>query len=376
LALVASPSEAAGPWKTAEIVAEAIDLFDRPSDSAFSTGRLARGTKVRVVRDEGDWLAVAAPPGSFSWIESDSIVEEENGAARVVADGAKVRPGADGARLPGAPRTTLRRDAAVRLVDRPDLTLRQGDTTLRLRAIVPPVQEARFLRAEGVRILDEPAPSVAESDALIRPVARPAAVRMTIDRSFLSVGPRIPSGALPDELAANLARVERAHAATLARPIDQWNFDGVRRGYRDLSAASNQPAARAAVAARLRQVERQESASKAAKKFDDALRSSRARDRDLAVLRSKIGRLEQSRPRPFDAEGLLQVSSKQVDGEALFGLIGSSGEATAYVAFPAGLDGSKFMGRRVGIRGQSRYNESLRARLINAQDLEPLGAAP
>jgi hypothetical protein len=59
-----------------------------------------------------------------------------------------------------------------------------------------------------------------------------------------------------------------------------------------------------------------------------------------------------------------------MDGHKLFALIGQEGATIAYLDVPPGLDPEPYLARRVGVRGQARFNEDLGSRLISVRDLE------
>jgi hypothetical protein len=112
-----------------------------------------------------------------------------------------------------------------------------------------------------------------------------------------------------------------------------------------------------------------------ARLFETLLERSRRRDGALALNRRRLADAQGPRVRPFDVQGLILPSSRQVDGQKVFTLIGRDGQTEAYLEIPPGIDVKRFMTRRVGIRGTVHYNEALRARLISVRDLEPLDEA-
>jgi hypothetical protein len=69
-------------------------------------------------------------------------------------------------------------------------------------------------------------------------------------------------------------------------------------------------------------------------------------------------------------------SSRLVDGERVYALIGADGFPAAYLKLAPGIGGSRYAGAQVGVRGSRRYDETLRADVIEVNDLEPLSAAP
>ena len=358
----------------AVVVAPVLEVYDAPSDAAFPTDQLARGDRLTVVRRDakGRWLAIAPPPGALSWIDREAIEEEDGGAARVVAPRATVRAGADGAKLPGAATVALRRGAEVRLLDHPPLVLRQGRQARTLVAIAPPAGEVRYVRASGTRLL--------EADPLAPPIRRaahPKGSNLHVDRRLAGVGAVVEESALPAELKARFGAIEDEHRAVLDRPVEQWQLGTIRGRYEELLRAHPEPAAQAALRARLERVERQEAFARASGALEALLRRSRARERALeAAAPDPADPADAAEAAPYDAEGLLQPTILEVEGEPVFALIGTTGETTAYLRLPPGLDGRRLSFRRVGVRGSVRFDESLRARLISVRDLEPIGRVP
>ena len=76
--------------------------------------------------------------------------------------------------------------------------------------------------------------------------------------------------------------------------------------------------------------------------------------------------------RGYDARGMLQASSRKVDGQKVHVLIGPEGTPVAYLAIPPGIPASRLLTRKVGVRGEVHFDESLGARLITVKDLDPL----
>jgi hypothetical protein len=347
---------------------EQLDVFDEPDETGFLTGQLRAGEQVHVLRSEpAGWVAIAAPADAFDWIDSSGLTMLDDDRARVSAHSAAIRAGNANARLPGPPRRYLKRGTTVRLRERPVLTLPHRDSTHEWRAIDPPEGEVRYVRSFG---LAQPGELV-ESQRIRR---RTSAVR-SFDTSFRSIGPPADTLNLPAELTAALTRVEAQHRAILRQPLETWQFDEVERRYQALLTDSLDASGRSIVQRRLAQLRRQQAIARSARQFTDLARESRGRDR------TANGHLEgnDSKPideTPFDAIGMLQASSKEVDGKRVFALIGEDGLTTAYLSIPPGVDTRRFLASRVGIRGQVRYNEPLRNRLIRVTEMESLVAAP
>jgi hypothetical protein len=362
-----------------------------PDDRAFSTGRLRRGDRVTVLsRVESEWLAIKPPDRSFSWIDRDAIEELGGGRARVIVDQAAVRFGRPNTRMPGSASCALSARATVLLVDRPALTLRQGSRVRTWVAIMPPDGETRYVRAKGIKLSarpqeaqDQPEPRPSDEADAGSAARRPdhKTIRVSerlgpIDPSVASVGPDVRLAALPPGLAARTAPVERLHRAILQQPFDRWQLEPIRQRYRSLLDQETDPAARSLLQTRLDHVARQEALAESARSFETLLAQSRERDREVAHLQQRGVDARTMAREPYDAEGLLQQSSRQVDGQRVFALIGGKGETSAYLLIPPGLDAESCCTRRVGVRGTVRFHDKLRTNLISVRELDALSDPP
>lgn len=359
-----------------EVTAARLEVFGGPTDAALSTGWLKRGGLVAVVGEEpGGWVAIVPPRGSFSWIAADAIQTDGRGQGRVVAESTPVRPGSKGARMPGSPQTGLRRGDRVVLLDRPELVLRQSGKPRTFVAIEPTLEEVRYVRAEGldtirtegVRTVAAPGPSPP-----IRQATGAPEPEVQISREFADAGPILDESGLPASLANRLARIEQDHRAILRQPIETWRLGAIRQSYEALLKGAIDPAAQAAVLARLDRVNRQEAVAETSATMEAVLGRSRSRDVELAEARERALPANRRQAPSHDAEGLLQISSKQANGERVFALIAASGETAAYLRLPPGLSPEPYLTKRIGVRGIVRYDETLRARVITVHELERL----
>jgi hypothetical protein len=340
---------------TAVVTVEALEVFDEPDERTFASGQLARGDRVvvRAIGNDG-WLTIDPPPQSFDWIDGAAIAQAATGSeARVALVRTQVRSGIPGARMPGPPRGYLARGTTVRLLSHPPLTLGRGSSARTWRAIVPTLNKVGHIRAEGVEWVASP------------PHERPQEARASF---AADTGPDQP----PAAIAAEIARIETSHRSILRGPIDQWRLKPIQARYDALRKRANDPASEQAIGARLALVAKHAEAAKAARQFEMILERSRARDRKLALYLRRVVQQELPRERPYDAKGLIQPSSREVDGQRVYALIGPDGNTQAYLDIPAGLNPAPLVARRVGVRGKMHYDENLRARLIAVQDLDPL----
>ena len=90
-------------------------------------------------------------------------------------------------------------------------------------------------------------------------------------------------------------------------------------------------------------------------------------------MQRQLAAVDRYRTVTYHAIGVVQPSSRVVDGRKLHTLIGQDGRTIAYLDIPPGLDVEAMGARRVGVRGSVHYNQELGTRLITVRDLEPVG---
>jgi hypothetical protein len=368
----------------AEVQTEHLDVFDRPADSGFITGRVHRGDHVfiRPGHTTGTgWVAIRPPSTAIFWIEQSSLEHED-----VLADAgeqdrsvfawvsrpeASIRSGHPQAKLPGPPVGTLPKGTLVQLIDRPPLRIGQGPRSSFWLAIVPPAGRLSYVRASGVRWL-KPASSVTSV----------AEIRVSYDELMPpgqaakpQSNSRAPSSSSwPPGTDAELQRIDGVYQVIISsQPIEKWRFETIRAGYLGLlKRAGDQRDLEDALRSRLSRLTQHEQAARAARTIESILVQSHRRDIEVAAVRKELSRLERTRARSYDAVGFIQPSARKVDGHKVFALIGGQGSTIAYLDIPPGLDPEPLLARRIGVRGQAHYSEDLGTRLITVRDIENL----
>ena len=291
LGLSAPASVPEGREAGGEVISDALEVLDEPDDSAFSSGELPKGTRVAIVPGgKPGWLAIAPPADAFDWVDASSIKVGVDGRGEVVAARALIRTGVAGARMPGPPRPPLPKGTSVRLLDRPGLSLGQGAKGRSWMAIAPPVDQVRYVRAEGIRL--DPVATSKTDDPEVHP----------------------------------------------SRQVDPGGGE----------------------------------ADEAIRKFEDALERSRRLDHEVDLVKRKLADARTFTERGYDAKGLLQASSRLVEGQKVHALIGPEGVPIAYLTIPPGIPANRLLARKVGVRGDVHFNERLGTRLITVRDLDPL----
>jgi hypothetical protein len=364
---------------------ESTDVLVEPEDAAYSTGRLARSRKVTVRRSGPDgWVTISPPEGSFSFVEESDLEDLGDGRARILVSFASVRPGREGAKMPGPPGVTLRQGALVRLFDRRPLVVRDKSAVSTYVAIHPPPQEVRFLRADTVTDVNEPADSQLTGPRLERLASTPSKPALgatekepphelgPIDPSFFSASPYRAESGVSSDFSQALAKIVSRHQTELRKPIDRWDLAPIEQAYVDLKKTGVESGDRPAIERRLQIVRHQKDAATSASRLSKLVDTSRARDRQIADLQRSAVESTGEIVGDYDVTGLLQSSSKMVDGHRVYSLLGDDGKVVAYVSIPPGLAIQPLLSHRVGIRGEGRFEESLRTRLILVRDVELL----
>jgi hypothetical protein len=287
LGLIATASLPQALESGGEVIVDALEVFDEADESSYVSIELKRGDRVEIeAGGQPGWLAIRPPSGSFHWVDSSLILDKKDGSGQIMTDRVTVRSGASGAKLPGPPRSTLRKGAIVRLLDLPPLTVGEGAKARSWRAIATSDGEVRYVKANGVKL---------------------------------------------------------DHSKTADNQVQPAQFD--RSGGKVQAAIQ---------------------------KFEEALERSRRIDLEVARAKQKLADSRTLSDRSYDAKGLLQASSRKVDGQKVHALIGPKGVPIAYLAIPPGIAANRLLSRRVGVRGEVHYNESLGNRLITVKDLDPL----
>jgi hypothetical protein len=347
--------------RRADVSAESARVYARPDAGSFVTAQIARGTVVDIRQTlDGGWVEVTPPVGSVDWVDQADLQVLGDDWAKVTKRDATVRYGNAREKSPGPIRARLDPGTMVRLIDLSPLRLTQGKSARTLRAIWPVDDTTAYLR------LDDLGPFRSVRDA---PVA--AGSSHQVDPSTIRTA--LEAGPARDEL----ADLDLQVAATLRDPVETWRFATIRSrliALRDSADSGSRPE----IERRLDRLSKLEASANSARSFLAIMNKSRERDAELKVERGERDENEADAEQevPYAAVGLLQASSRLIDGRKATALIGKNGRASAYLDLPVGVDTQRLMGRRVGVRGETRFDEKLRARVIHVSEVETLGRGP
>jgi hypothetical protein len=152
MVVVAGNAPAQTVLYTATVTQPEADVRCKPSNESvyYATNRLHKGDKVKVVKEEdGGWLAIVPPPGSFSWINQRFLERLAKDTWTVTAHGEAPAEVLYGSAMKNEKPTVwsvkVARGTQVVSVG-PALTADDGIWL----PIAPPATEVRYLRAEAV----------------------------------------------------------------------------------------------------------------------------------------------------------------------------------------------------------------------------------
>ncbi len=351
--LVVPPSSRADDGEF-QVVVDELELMTEPEDSAYSTATLRREDRVVVLSKRRGWAAIRPPADAFDWVDASEVRDQPDGSCVISADRSTIRFAAESARMPGPPCSTLARGAVVHLVDHPELKVGRGEDARVWRAIDPRPGEVRYVRVDGLAASN----------------SHQAVVPRRTERQ-VSYRPEPSEADLPAEVAAELASINAMTRSVKAGPVESWNLDPVRGRYESLLRQfADNPDVKAAVQPRLDQTVRDIELAKTVRRLAQLLQDSEERDAKVEQLQRSLASARIQSDRNYDAQGLLQASSRRYQGQRVHALIGPEGRAIGYLTIPPGIPINQFLARKVGVRGIVRFDEGLGARLISVRDLE------
>jgi hypothetical protein len=147
---VAATGQAQAPYETTVSVPE-VEVRSGPSTQFYPTAKLRLGATVRVMEDKGDWLAIAPPSGSFSWINGRLI--ERSGRIAVVVTEAPVRVGSSiSNQPPTVEQVKVPRGAQVVIMGESHTPADDPNSGI-WWPIQPPPQEVRYIPKDAVKTM-------------------------------------------------------------------------------------------------------------------------------------------------------------------------------------------------------------------------------
>jgi hypothetical protein len=169
------------PYQARVTAARAL-VFSGPNEKFYPSGALKPGTVVEVYREEqGGWLGIRPPQGSFSFVPAKHLSSPSNGVAEVRDDDVASLIGSDLSDKRNATQIKLKRGEVVEVIKKVQL---DGESWVQ---IAPPAGEFRWIMATSVERLGAVGETVAEVDedgSPIQPIAATETVAIQPDSSI------------------------------------------------------------------------------------------------------------------------------------------------------------------------------------------------
>jgi hypothetical protein len=421
------------PYEARVTAARAL-VLSGPGEKFYPTGTLSPGDVVEVYREEGDWLGVRPPRGSYSLVSEKELTSRNGDLAEVREDNVASRIGSQLSDKRNAVQVRLKKGEVVEILGQQSI---DGDTWYK---IAPPAGEFRWIHTasverrglipESTSPQDEPTEVVpaaassdgntAKSDANKESTSAPAAIALpekdeawrasaTPPATTPSAVTPIPEVAPPPLVPVTPDATPSANSATTAPPpspptssaatvptpvggIDLprqltdiemrlsrmasappqlWNTERLERDAEQVLAQAKTPAERDAVKVTLAKIDQ---FTALARRYHQGAGSGDPR--------TTGGRLQadQVSPSPslpvtpsgFDAVGILRPVVSKRPGAPQFALVDDRGQVVTFVSPTPDVNLQPYLGRRVGIAGNRGFIPEFNRSHVTAGRVTPL----
>jgi hypothetical protein len=276
----------------AEIIGDDVYVRSGPGTNYYNCGKLKRGDKVKVVRIQYSWSCIVPPDGSFSWISTQYVSIDPNNPdmGTVTGDNVRVYAGSDYVRPIHS--TTLQLK-----LDKGDKVRLLGEEKDNYYKIATPTGAYLWASSEYLKPLEP-----------LGAVAGYAGLKVEPNETAVVAARK---GSVEDEKLKEYYTLEKRLQAERAKPIEQQNYAGIKKALADI--AANKEAGKAARYAEfvIKQIERLELVSVAAKEFE-------LQNEQLQQTREKIDKARETRLAKLEDMGRFAVIG-QLKTSSIFG---------------------------------------------------------
>jgi len=322
---------------------------------------LDRGTRVKIIEEEGSYYKVAPPAGAFVFIPAGTL---------------RVATAADMVPAPGNPEAEQPAEPEVETpeqnpVEPPAETPGEGETPRPM----PPVTEGQG-NPDPAPIETPEQPEVETPDPVEPPVEQPEEPETTDPAEPVEpVEPEVALPPAPDVQVETPARSEALKAAELELlpyfhlPLDERPLDELERRYLKVAAENELGKVDVQIVEiRLRAIQSQREV------LATIMRSRQARETQRP--RTEVPTEEEvpKAPADYSAVGTLGISTvyNGVDMPQLYRLIDPSGRTIAYIEPGDKIDSSIMLDKLVGVVGPRRYDPALKLHIIRVERADVL----
>ena len=385
--------EAASVPYEAVVIADNTYVRSGPGTNYYDTGKLDRGERVTVEREEaGGWLAIRPPRGSFSWVAAQYVQENSDGTGTMTGDNVLIRVGTPKSDLRDVFHVKAGRGATVKILEK--RLLGEGAGARPWYRIEPPDGEYRWIASQLVQ------PTAAGSAGAAEPHGKPAAgggegpaakgrsspaastTRGASKSGSASAGgPVRPKGgserpAASDDLAELVREAEAAYTEMIEKDVSEWELGAVKEMYDEILERSPTPTLRGLASRRLQQIAQHETLHRNYMAFAGIMGQTQERDRKLlAIQRQKEDQLSQP-PKQFDGTGLLRRTAPGGPLGIAYALYSPQGAVRYFVSPTPGMNFEPYVNRPVAVMGRVAYRPDLRGHHIDVHQVVPIDTGP
>jgi hypothetical protein len=422
--VIAAPLEAGAKRKTPyEAVVEAEEVYVRSgagSSKYYPTGKLRRGDKVTVQReDPGGWFMITPPPGSFSWVLGKHVRKISDDQGVITANGVAVRVGSFESDVREVFQRTLSENDEVRILGEKMLVPDSGNGPAELwYRVEPPRNEWRWIPGQAVTPVQRgergtSADPFGTADGESRPRRSPSRTRGDSDAPSFEVPqmdapireyaggndgygaaetarenrPLVRKGGKPerrpppaqrkqDDLFDELDRLDARFRSILDQDTLDWDFDEIERDYIGLRADTDSTNLQRMIDTRIDRIAHYRQVHAEEQEIAQVREETSRRDAELAELqRQQETQLVSVRRPKYDGAGIIQRAAPN-RGTPHYVLVNLSGKILAYLVPAPGIDLERWVGQAAGVTGPRVPHAELRADLITVNKLAPVRLLP
>lgn len=352
----ASPAPAFVPY-VGEVTGDSVYIRSGPSTNYYTVGKASAGQRVTVLAEKEGWIGIAPPPDCFSLIDARYVDRDRDPTIGIVnGERVNVRAGAENVRDPYAVQTQLERGAKVRIL---------GDFPNGFLRIAPPEGAMLWVFGQYVqRVEGAAAPVAAATDAPAGvPTTQPAGETVTASGDVTRITvPAVPAGTKTAEGdRAVLQNLEAAVKAEMTKPLFERNVRPLAEKFQALANQTKDEYTAHYAKTRVAQLEDLAATIESVKKAYDVHDGIAGEREQFARERERVKTVRIREPEGFAAEGELRESAVYASptGPRRYRLLDPGKNLTrtlAYVEIPpdSPIDVTKYLGRRVGVRAQTK----------------------
>jgi uncharacterized protein YgiM (DUF1202 family) len=350
----ASPAAAFVPY-VGEVTGDSVYIRSGPSTNYYTVGKASAGQRVTVLAEKENWIAVAPPPNCFSLIDARFVDRDRDPTVGIVnGERVNVRAGAEGVRDPYAVQTQLDRGARVRIL---------GDFPNGFLRITPPEGAKLWIFGQYVQRVEGVAVTATTDTPAGVPTTQPAGETVTASRDVTRITiPAAPAGQKAAEGdRAVLEDLEAAVKAEMTKPLFERNVRPLADKFQALANQTKDEYTVHYAKTRVAQLLDLAATIESVKKAYDVHSGIAGEREQFARDRERIKTVRIRETEGFAAQGELRESAVYASptGPRRYRLLDPGKDVTrtlAYVEIPpdSPIDVTKYLGRRVGVRAQTK----------------------